>query len=44
MVDLPVEEVAAAADAVGVDGEQDGDAVPGAGGDLGGVSSGVQPQ
>jgi hypothetical protein len=32
LVDLLVEEVVAAVDAVGVDGEQDGDAVPGPGG------------
>jgi len=43
VVDLLVEEVVLAVDAVAVDREQDGDAVPGAGGDLGGVSSGVQP-
>jgi hypothetical protein len=42
--DLLVEEVVAAVDAVAVDGEQDRDAVPGPGGDLGGVSSGVQPE
>jgi hypothetical protein len=42
-VDLLVEEVVVAVDAVGVGGEQDGDAVPGADGDLR-VSSGVQPQ
>ncbi len=41
--DLLVEEVVVAVDAVGVDGEQDRDAVPGPGGDLGRVSSGVQP-
>jgi prepilin signal peptidase PulO-like enzyme (type II secretory pathway) len=37
MVDLLVEEVVAAVDAVAVDGEQDRDAVSGAGGDLSGV-------
>ena len=42
--DLLVEEVVVAVDAVAVDGEQDRDAVSGPGGDLGGVSSGVQPQ
>ena len=44
VVDLLVEEVVVAVDAVAVDGEQDRDAVPGPGGDLGGVSSGIQPQ
>jgi hypothetical protein len=44
VADLLVEEVVLAVDAVAVDGEQDGDAVPGPGGDLGGVSAGVQPQ
>ena len=44
MADLLVEEVVLAVDAVAVDGEQDGDAVPGPGGDLGGVPAGVQPQ
>jgi hypothetical protein len=44
VVDLLVEEAVLAVDAVAVDGEQDGDAVSGPGGDLGGVSSGVQPQ
>jgi hypothetical protein len=39
-----VEGVVVAVDAVGVDGEQDVDAVPGAGGDLGGFTPGVQPQ
>jgi len=43
VVDLLVEEVVAV-DAVGVDGEQDGDAVPSPGGDLGGVSTGLQPE
>ena len=33
----------AAGHAVGVDGEQHGHAVPGAGGDLGGVAADVQP-
>ena len=42
--DVLVEQVVVAVDAVGVDGEQDRDAVPGPGGDLGRVSSGVQPQ
>jgi hypothetical protein len=37
VVDLLVEEVVAAVDAVTVDGEQDRDAVPGPGGDLSGV-------
>jgi hypothetical protein len=41
--DVLVELVVVAVDAVGVDGEQDRDAVPGPGGDLGRVSSGVQP-
>ena len=41
---LLVEQVVVAVDAMGVDGEQDRDAVPGPGGDLGRVSSGVQPQ
>jgi hypothetical protein len=44
LVDLLVEDVVAAVDAVGVDGELDRDAVAGSGGDLGGVSSCVQPQ
>ena len=44
VVDLLVEEVVAAADAVAVDGEQDRDAMSGPGGDLGEVPSGVQPQ
>jgi hypothetical protein len=44
VADLLVEEVVVAVDAVAVDVEQDGGAVPGPGGDLGGVSSGVQPQ
>jgi hypothetical protein len=44
VVDLLVEEVVAAVDAVAVDGEQDSDAVSGPGGDLGGVSTAVQPQ
>ena len=35
--------VAAAMDAVAVDGEEDRDAVSGAGGDLSGVSTTVQP-
>ena len=44
MVDLLVEEVVVAVDAVAVDGEQDRDAVSGPGSDLGRFSSGVQPQ
>jgi hypothetical protein len=44
VADLLVEEVVVATDAVAVDGEQDRDAVPGPGSDLGGVPSGVQPQ
>jgi hypothetical protein len=44
LVDLLVEEVVAAVEAVAVDGEQDGDAVSGPGGDLGRVPSGVEPQ
>jgi hypothetical protein len=44
MADLLVELVVVAVDAVGADGEKDGDAVPGPGGDLGGVPSGVQPR
>ena len=42
-VDLLVEDLVAAVDAVGADGEQHGHAVPGAGGDLGGVTADVQP-
>jgi len=41
---LLVEDVVVAVDAVGVDGEQDRDAVPGAGSDLAGVAADVQPQ
>jgi hypothetical protein len=44
VADLLVEELVAAMDAVAVHGEQDRDAVPGPGSDLGGVPSGVQPQ
>jgi hypothetical protein len=44
MVDLLVEEVVAAVDAVAVDGEQDRDAVSGPCGDLSGVSAAVQPE
>jgi hypothetical protein len=43
VVDLLVEEVAAV-NAVAVDGEQDRDAVSGAGDDLAGLPSGVQSQ
>ncbi len=42
--DLPVGDVVLAVDAVGVDGEQGGDAVPGPPRDLGGGGVGVQPQ
>jgi hypothetical protein len=42
--DVLVDELVAAVDAVGVDGEHDVEAVPGAGGDLGRFPSGVQPQ
>jgi hypothetical protein len=42
--DLPVGDVVLAVDAVGVDGEQHGDAVPGPSGDLGGGAAGVQPE
>jgi hypothetical protein len=41
VIDLLVEDVVVAVDAVGLDGEQDRDAVPGAGSDLGGVAVGV---
>jgi hypothetical protein len=41
---LLVEQIVVAVNAVGVVGEQDCDAVPGPSGDLGRVSSGVQPQ
>jgi hypothetical protein len=44
MLDLAVGDLFLAIDAVGVGGEQDGDAVPGAGGDLGGRGAGVEPQ
>jgi hypothetical protein len=44
VVNLLVEEVVVAVDAVAVDGEQDRDAVSGPGGDLGWVPSGVWPQ
>jgi hypothetical protein len=44
VADLLVEEVVLAVDAVAVDGEQDRDAVPAPGYDLGGVPVGVQPQ
>src|SRR5439155_14112603 len=40
----PVDGVGLAVDAVGVDLEQDGDAVSGAAGDLGGRHPGVEPQ
>jgi hypothetical protein len=43
VADLLVEEVVVVMDAVAVHGEQDRDAVPGPGGDLGRVP-GVQPQ
>jgi hypothetical protein len=36
--------VGLAVDAVGVDLEEDGDALPGVAGDLGGRDAGVQPQ
>ena len=41
VIDLLIEDVVMAVDAVGVDGEQDRDAVPGAGSDLGRVAAGV---
>jgi hypothetical protein len=44
VVDLLVEEVVLAVDAVAVHGEQDRDAMPCPAGDLGGVPAGVQPQ
>jgi len=44
VVDLLVEEVVAAVNAVAVDGEQNRDAVSGPGRDPGRVPSGVQPQ
>ena len=44
MLDQPVDDLVLAVDAVGVDGKQHDDVVPGAGGDLGGRRSGVQPQ
>src|ERR1700730_12070785 len=43
-LDLPVGDVVLAVDAVGVDGEQHGDAVPGPLRDLGGGGGGVQPE
>jgi hypothetical protein len=43
LADLLIEEVVAAVDAVAVDGEQDRDAVPGPGGDLGGRLPGCRP-
>jgi hypothetical protein len=42
--DLLVEVLVVAVDAVGVGGEQDVDAVAGAGGDLGGFAAGVEPE
>ena len=44
VVDALVGGVGLSVDAVGVDLEQDGDAVPGAAGDFGGRDAGVQPQ
>jgi hypothetical protein len=44
VVDLLVEEVVAAVNAVAVDGEQDRDAVSGPGRDPGRVSTAIQPQ
>ena len=44
VLDQPVGDLVLAVDAVGVDGQQHGDAVPGAGGDLGGRGAGVQPE
>lgn len=44
VLDLLVDNVVVAVDAVGVNGLQDVDAVPGAGGDLGRRVAGVQPQ
>jgi hypothetical protein len=43
LINLLVEEVVAAVDAVAVDREQNRDAVSGPGSDLGGVSAAVQP-
>jgi hypothetical protein len=42
-LDLPVGHLVLAVDAVGVGAEQDGDAVSGAGGDLGGRGPRVEP-
>jgi hypothetical protein len=44
VLDLLAHGVLLAVEAVGVGGVQDGDAVPGAGGDLGGCAGGGQPQ
>jgi hypothetical protein len=44
VVDLLVEDVFLAVDAVTVNGKQDSDAVPGPGRDLGRVSTAIQPQ
>jgi len=43
-LDLPVGDVVLAVDAVGVDGKEHGDAVPGPLCDLGGGGAGVQPE
>jgi hypothetical protein len=43
MIDLPVGDVVLAVDAVGIDGQEHGDAVPGALRDLGGGGGYVQP-
>ena len=44
VLDLLTGDVFVAVEAAGVDGVQDGDAVPGAGGNLGGRAGGGQPQ
>ncbi len=44
LLDVPAGDLVMAWYAVGVDGEQDSHAVPGAGGDLGRGSAGGQPQ
>src|SRR5215831_20339529 len=43
MLDLLAHHVLLAVEAVGIDGVQDADAGPGAGGDLGGRAGGVEP-
>jgi hypothetical protein len=44
VLDLLADGILVAVEVVGVEGVQDGDAVPGAGGDLGGCAGGGQPQ